>query len=93
MKIWQWYLLIVNAAAFAAFGIDKLLAKMDARRIPERVLFGFAIIGGSPGAIIGMRLFHHKTKHRSFALGLPAILIMQIALVAAVFFWYHKGRG
>lgn len=93
MKTWQWYLLSVNAAAFAAFGIDKLLAIAGAYRIPERVLFMLAAVGGSPGAIIGMRLFHHKTLHRSFSLGLPAILLLQIALVAAVFFWYHKGRG
>ncbi|HWP80430.1 MAG TPA: DUF1294 domain-containing protein [Candidatus Acidoferrum sp.] len=93
MKTWQWILLIVNAAAFAAFGIDKLLAKRGMRRIPEKVLFLLAALGGTPGAIAGMRLFHHKTKHRSFTLGLPAILLFQISLVAALFFWYHKGRG
>ncbi|HWQ51884.1 MAG TPA: DUF1294 domain-containing protein [Terriglobales bacterium] len=93
MKTWQWILLTLNAAAFAAFGIDKLLAKAGRRRIPEKALFLLAALGGTPGAIAGMRLFHHKTRHRSFTLGLPAILFLQLALVGAMFFWYHKGRG
>ena len=93
MKLWQLYLLITNAAAFAAFGIDKYLAKTGAFRIPEKILFAVAAIGGSPGAIIGMKLFKHKTLHRTFTVGLPAIFILQVVLVTLVIFWYYKRRG
>ena len=74
------YLLIVNAAAFLLFGYDKKLAKQQKWRIRERTLFISAIIGGSFGAILGMRVFHHKTRHPQFAIGLPMILLLQIIL-------------
>ena len=79
------YLLAVNLLTFALMGIDKWKSKHEGkRRIRERTLFVWAVLGGSVGGICGMRLFHHKTKHRSFVWGLPAILVLQIAL--AVFF-------
>ena len=75
------YLLAVNLLAFALMGIDKWKSKHEGkRRIRERTLFVWAVLGGSVGSICGMRLFHHKTKHRSFVWGLPAILVLQIAL-------------
>jgi len=75
------YLLIINAAALLLMFTDKTLARKNMRRIPERTLLLSAILGGCPGAILGMRLFRHKTRHNKFRLGLPAILLVQIALV------------
>ena len=75
------YLIIVNAAAFLLMLADKLKAKRGAWRIPEATLMGMAAIGGSVGALAGMYLFRHKTKHIKFTLGIPVILIGQIALV------------
>ena len=75
------YLIIVNAAAFLLMLADKLKAKRGAWRIPETTLMGIAAIGGSVGALAGMYLFRHKTKHIKFTLGIPVILIWQIALV------------
>ena len=62
-------------------GIDKLKAKKRAWRVPESTLFVIALIGGSFGTTIGMFLFHHKTKHWYFRYGMPAILIIQIAII------------
>ena len=75
------YLIIVNAAAFLLMLADKLKAKRGAWRIPEATLMGIAAIGGSIGALAGMYLFRHKTKHIKFTLGIPVILIGQIAMV------------
>ena len=76
------YLLAINALAFALMGVDKAKARRTAWRIPENVLFGAAILGGSVGALVGMALFRHKTKHVSFVIGLPVILLLQ--LIAAL---------
>lgn len=74
------YLLIVNFASFALMGIDKSRARREgARRIPEKTLFLSALLGGSIGAIAGMQIFRHKTKHWYFVVGMPAILILQTA--------------
>ena len=77
------WLLAANLIAFALMGRDKALAKRESRRrIPERVLFLSALLGGSAGAILGMQLFRHKTRHWYFAAGMPAILLAQLALAA-----------
>lgn len=75
------YLVTVNAAAFLLMLVDKVKAKRNAWRIPEATLMGAAAIGGSIGALAGMYCFRHKTRHLKFVLGIPAILIAQIALV------------
>lgn len=90
------WLLVMNLAAFLAFGWDKHLAKRkqsrpDTRRIPERTLFLLAILGGSIGALAGMRVFHHKTLHRSFRWGIPAILLVQILLPLSLWLWRTMG--
>ena len=78
-----YYLVLVNAVAFLAMGLDKRLAKIEgARRIPEKTLLGLAVIGGSVGAIFGMKLFRPKTLHNQFRYGLPLILIVQLVLLA-----------
>lgn len=73
------YLLIVNAAAFLLMLVDKQKAKRKLWRIPEATLLLSAAIGGSIGSLAGMYTFRHKTKHLKFTLGVPAILIAQIA--------------
>lgn len=81
------YLLIMNIIGFALMGIDKRRAVKRLWRISESTLFVVAIIGGSLGSIIGMRVFHHKTKHWYFVYGMPAILIIEVlAVVAFVYF-------
>ena len=75
------YLVAINLAAFYLMWRDKRLAKREnARRIPEKALFLSAVLGGSIGAIAGMRAFRHKTKHWYFVVGMPLILIAQLAL-------------
>ena len=79
------YLVLVNAAAFLLMLADKLKAKKGAWRIPERTLIGIAVIGGSIGAIAGMNLFRHKTRHLKFSIGLPVILAVQVVLGLLVY--------
>ena len=76
------YLIATNLIGFALMGIDKYKAKKRTFRIPEATLFIVAIIGGSIGSIIGMYAFRHKTRHWYFVYGMPAILILQILLIA-----------
>ena len=78
------YLAVANAAGFAAMGMDKLLARRGARRIPERRLLSIAISGGAAGAMLGMLLFRHKTRHRKFAMGLPLLCLIEGATAAAI---------
>ena len=72
------YLLLINIAAFALFGADKRKARRGDWRISEKALFLSAVLGGSLGALIGMRLFHHKTKHWYFVIGIPTIFVLQV---------------
>ena len=74
------YLILVNLTGFIQMLADKQRAKKGAWRIPEKMLFLVAIIGGSIGSILGMYTFRHKTKHMSFVIGMPLILILQIVL-------------
>ena len=74
------YLVVVNLIAFAVYGADKRRAKKERRRVPEKTLFLLALIGGSVGAWAGMYTFRHKTRHWYFVWGIPAILVIQIAL-------------
>lgn len=75
------YLACINIFAVLIMAYDKRSARKDRERVPEKVLFLTAALGGSPGIWAGMYLFRHKTKHRSFVIGIPAILILQIALI------------
>ena len=61
------------------------------RRVPERTLFLLAILGGSVGALLGMRVFHHKTLHRAFRFGIPAILALQVLLPLGLWLWRTLG--
>ncbi len=75
------YIMIINLIGFVMMCMDKQLAIHHKNRIPEKVLFLTAIIGGSFGSILGMYAFRHKTKHLSFVVGMPVILITQIIIV------------
>ena len=80
MKYLYYYLIIINAVAFILMLADKQKARKHRWRIPEATLMGCAALGGSIGALAGMYLFRHKTKHSKFTLGIPAILLIQLAL-------------
>ena len=75
------YLLVVNLIGFVLMFVDKKRAQNNQWRIKEATLFLSAAIGGSIGAMLGMKVFRHKTKHLSFLIGMPAIFIVQVALV------------
>ena len=77
-----YYLLVINAVAFIMYGIDKYKAKKAKWRISEATLLLLAVLGGSIGAWMGMKVWHHKTMHKKFKYGIPAILLIQIALMA-----------
>ena len=83
-KVFVIYLIVINLVAFALMGIDKHKAKKKQWRIPERTLFLSAAVGGSVGAMYGMHLFRHKTKHPKFYIGLPCILAAQIITLIAI---------
>ena len=76
------YTAVMSLIAFAAFGIDKYKAKTNRWRISEKTLFLLALLGGGVGAYLGMKVFHHKTRHKQFAIGLPLIMIVQLGLIA-----------
>ena len=86
MKYILAYLLIVNAVAFMLMLIDKVKAKKNLWRIKESTLMLWAAIGGSIGALAGMYTFRPKTLHRKFTIGIPAILILQIAAVIYILY-------
>ena len=74
------YLILINAASFLLMLADKKKAKRNMWRIPEKVLLGTAVLGGSLGVLAGMYTFRHKTKHLKFTIGVPVILVSQIAI-------------
>ena len=82
MSCLAYYLLAINVVAFIVYGIDKYKAKKAKWRIPEATLLLLAVLGGSVGAWMGMKVWHHKTMHKKFKYGIPAILLIQIALMA-----------
>ena len=77
-KISAVYLLVVNIAAFAVYGWDKMCAKRGMWRVPEKILLLLTFLGGSVGAMVGMAIFRHKTLHLKFRYGVPLILILQL---------------
>lgn len=85
------YLLAINAVTFIVYGIDKYKAKKAKWRIPEATLLLLAVLGGSVGAWVGMKAWHHKTMHKKFKYGIPVILLIQIALIAYMHIpmWSH----
>ena len=81
------WLALINLVGFALMGIDKWKARRGAWRIPEKTLFLTALLGGTVGAIAGMRCFRHKTRHGQFRYGLPVLLMLQLAATGWIL--YH----
>ena len=86
------WLVIINVVTFLVFGLDKRKSKRkvrreQVRRVPEKTLFLLAALGGGLGALIGMRVWHHKTLHRSFRYGIPAILLVEA--VGLFYLWWR----
>ena len=75
------YLVIINVVTFFMYGIDKWKAKKSKWRIRETALLGLAVLGGSIGAWLGMKVWHHKTLHKKFRYGVPAIIIIQLLII------------
>jgi uncharacterized membrane protein YsdA (DUF1294 family) len=91
------WLAVINLTTFLIFGIDKWKAKRKVtheatRRVPEKTLFLLASIGGSVGALIGMRVWRHKTLHNSFRFGIPAILALQLLIPAGLWLYWNVLR-
>lgn len=80
------YLALINLATFIIFGIDKLKAKRQSWRIPEKTLIILCAICGSIGGLAGMYVFHHKTLHQRFTLGVPMILLAQVIVAGAILY-------
>lgn len=92
------YLCLVNVIAFGLYGLDKWKAikkKKDksCRRIPEKVLLCWAIIGGSVGSYVGMRFYNHKTKKLKFSVGVPVIFGIQVVVAVCLWFFLSKSGG
>ena len=85
------YLAVINVIAFGLYGLDKYRAMNNMWRIPEKTLLGVAAIGGAYGAYLGMRIFHHKTKHLKFQIGVPIMMLVWIYFVTKDFLKYVKG--
>ncbi|REE94519.1 uncharacterized membrane protein YsdA (DUF1294 family) [Paenibacillus taihuensis] len=85
IKLLLVYLIIMNVYVFFLMRIDKRRATKDRRhRIPEKKLLGLSLIGGALGGVMAMRMFRHKTKHTAFALGMPLMLVLHVALVCSL---------
>lgn len=95
MKDFLIYLLFVyfgavNAVGFILPAVDKRRAKKNKWRIKESTLFLVSILGGAVAMYISMRLFHHKTKHKRFMIGIPVIIILQAALIVAIWYFFFR---
>ena len=91
------WLLLINLITFFVFGVDKWKAKRKerhetTRRVQEKTLFLLSILGGSVGALLGMRVFHHKTLHKTFRFGIPIILLLQILIPAGLYIYWNFVR-
>ena len=82
-------LIVINIVTFLVYGIDKWKAKRSKWRIPEATLLGLTVIGGSIGAWLGMKVWHHKTMHKKFKYGVPVIIIIQLFIIG-YFTLYQK---
>lgn len=83
------YLIAINIATFFVYGIDKWKARRSKCRIPESTLLTLAVLGGSIGAFIGMRTWHHKTMHNKFKYGVPLIINLQVVLAVYIYIRFH----
>ena len=86
LRIVLFYLLAANLLTFVTYGVDKWKARHNRWRVREATLLLLAALGGSIGALLAMRVFRHKTQHKKFRYGVPALLLVQLA-IACVFIW------
>lgn len=86
------YIIVINFLTFCLYGLDKKKAKKRRRRIPERILLGLAVLGGSGGALLGMITYRHKIRKVKFIYGIPIIFLVQSTTVACwtCFFCLYK---
>lgn len=91
MKILLAYLLVINLTGFVLMGADKRKAQKGKWRVPEKTLLLTAALGGSVGVLAAMERFHHKTLHRKFTWGVPAILIAQVVAALGLVWLYARG--
>ena len=84
-KIIIGYVIVINVITLMIYGIDKWKAKHSKWRIPEAILLIMAAVGGSIGAWTGIKLFHHKTLHKKFKYGVPAIFLIQLGIVVFIY--------
>ena len=78
------YFFVINLYAYILYAIDKYKSKKLKGRISEKTLIIAAVIGGSIGALLAMNMFHHKTQHKTFTIGIPLILMAQVVLLIFV---------
>ena len=91
------WLVLINLITFFVFGLDKWKARRketheSTRRVPEKTLFLLSALGGSVGALLGMKVFHHKTLHKTFRFGIPAILALQIIVPIGLWVYWNVIR-
>ena len=84
------YFITVNVLGLVLFGIDKWKAKHDKWRISEATLLSVTVIGGSIGAWVGMKVWHHKTMHKKFKYGIPLVMVLQFALLLFTLYWLNS---
>lgn len=93
MRYWLYvaliYVVTINVVTFFLYGIDKWRARHSKWRIEESTLLWWAAFGGSIGALLGMKAWHHKTLHRKFKYGVPTILIAQVAVIVGIVLFLH----
>lgn len=88
------WLVLINLVTFFVFGFDKLQAKRkekksQVRRVPEKTLLLLSALGGSVGALLGMKVWRHKTLHKAFRIGVPLILALQILIPLGLWLYFH----
>ena len=87
-----YYFAAVSVIGAVVCVYDKLAARRGWRRVPERTLFFWALVGGGPGVYLTMLLIRHKTLHRSFMLGIPAIMVLQAVIIIGIYnILYSRG--
>ena len=84
------YFITVNVLGLVLFGIDKWKAKHDKWRISEATLLSVTVIGGSIGAWVGMKVWHHKTMHKKFKYGIPLVMVLQFVLLLFTLYWLNS---
>lgn len=89
-KYWIIAFIAWNLVVMIVYGIDKLKAKKGAWRIPEKTLIGLALLMGATGALLGMKFFRHKTKHKLFTIGVPVCFVINVLVIVGIIYLGSK---